>query len=94
MRIKSIIFVLAAMALAGRVTAEVSDEMRQKLNLESTSRFFAIVPELDNNKVVLDFQNRFIDRILSVSLQYAQRCIRHCLSPYVSRACRLKDRRF
>jgi hypothetical protein len=49
-----------------------------KLNLESTSRFFTSVPELDNNTIVLDFQNKFIDRILSVSLQYEN--VLYCIS--------------
>ena len=32
--------------------------------------FFFTVPELDNNKILLKFQQRFVDKMLSISLKY------------------------
>lgn len=32
--------------------------------------FFYTVPTLDNNSIVLEFQNRFVDKLLSITLEY------------------------
>ncbi len=32
--------------------------------------FFITVPELDNNKIVLEYQQKFVDKLMSIALQY------------------------
>ncbi len=37
---------------------------------QKNNPFFRSVPELDNNKIVLDFQQKFADKLMSVALDY------------------------